>query len=235
MEAIGMLAGGLAHELHHLVTLLLGSGWSPDPDLPAEDPRRTDSRRLLASAQRAAVLTRQLLAISRHRSLAPRIVDPNELIARGAPAWRGVLGPAITLDLHLDRDLERVKIDPAQFGTALRCLVENARDAMPHGGRLAITTSRARFDEAAARPGDPTPGAYAVVAVADTGCGMTPDVLDRIFDPFFTTKESAGRTGLGLSAVYAIVAQSGGQLRVESRPGEGATFRILLPHLTSGH
>ena len=220
MEAVGQLTGGVAHDFNNLLTVVLGN-----IDMLAtrkeEDERRM--RRLEAvrqAAERGRDLTGQLLAFSRRQHLTPVTLDVNRLIRDFAPLMRQAVGEAVTIDLELGPEGLNTHVDPTQLETALLNLAVNARDAMPEGGHLLIATRR--------EPGRPKLG-YVVIEVRDGGVGMSPEVRTRVFEPFFTTKDVGKGSGLGLSQVYGFVSQSDGEVRLESAPGEGTAFHLLLP------
>lgn len=231
IEAIGNLAGGVAHDFNNLLTVILGNLdalESAPGQLSAG--QRAGVAAALKAAERAAGLTRQLLTFSRAQLLMPQPTAVNELIDGLMELVSRTLGEDIEVSLRLAADLPEIHVDPAQLETAILNIVLNARDAMPDGGRLTITTARrtlVRRDADAALPVGP--GDYVAVEIADTGTGMLTAVHERIFEPFFTTKEVGKGTGLGLSTALGFIRQSGGGLSVSSEPGKGTTFRILLP------
>jgi PAS domain S-box-containing protein len=233
MEAVGRLAGGVAHDFNNVLTAIQGHAQLLLDALSASDPRRGDAAEIWRSAERAAGLTRQLLAFSRKQILKPEAVDLNAIVSGLEKMLRQLLGEEIHFEAALPHGLGRVLADPGQVEQLLMNLVVNARDAMPGGGDLTIETENAELDEDdTGRFAYPVePGHYVLLTVRDTGMGMAPAVREQIFEPFFTTKEQGKGTGLGLSTVYGIVKQSGGHIRVESREGEGTTFRIYLPLL----
>jgi PAS domain S-box-containing protein len=216
MEAVGQLTGGIAHDFNNLLTVVLGNIdiMARKTEDEARRARRIDAVR--QAAERGRDLTRQLLAFSRRQHLSPISLNLNNLIADIAPLLRQALGEAATLNLLLADDALCAHIDPGQLQTALLHLAENARDAMPEGGSLAIVTRREGRD--------------VVIEISDTGVGMSPEVRDRVFEPFFTTKEVGRGSGLGLSQVYGFVRQSGGEIDLRSAPGQGAIFVLRLPH-----
>ncbi|MFO1059823.1 MAG: ATP-binding protein [Dongiaceae bacterium] len=226
MEAIGQLTGGIAHDFNNLLTVILGS---------LERLRRTqgeqrDLERATAACDRAAALTSQLLAFARREMLQPAPLDVNRLVRSLSTLLRRTLGEQITLETVQGGGLWPVFADPNRLENALLNLVLNARDAMPDGGRLTVETGNAHLDEAyAAQVGDLAPGQYVLIAVTDTGSGMSPEVAARVFEPFFTTKPAGRGTGLGLSQVYGFVKQSRGHIAVYSEPGQGTTMKIYLP------
>jgi CheY-like chemotaxis protein len=230
MESIGRLAGGIAHDFNNLLTVI-----AADTDLLHTRLRRDDfAAELIAeirqAGERATALTRQLLAFSRREVKEPRAVDLNALVAETEKMLRRLLGEDIRLTTALAADLPPVKVDPDQWTQVLFNLAVNARDAMPDGGVLEVATRVEDVGDAEPWPGA-RPGRCVVLSVGDTGCGMTPEVRARIFEPFFTTKGVGRGTGLGLSVVHGIVAQSGGQVDVTSEPGGGTTFAFRLPAL----
>ncbi len=229
MEAVGRLAGGIAHDFNNLLTVITGRGDLLLRRLPSEDPVRRDLELIKKTAERAAVLTRQLLAFSRKQMLQPKVLDLNAIVAGVAQMLQRLIGEHIDLVTALAPDLGLVKADPAQIEQIIVNLAVNARDAMPEGGRLTLETANVELDDAfvAANPGSST-GLYTVLAVSDTGEGMTPEVLAHIFEPFFTTKEVGKGTGLGLATVYGIVKQHDGYITARSAPGAGTTLRVYL-------
>jgi PAS domain S-box-containing protein len=235
MEAIGRLAGGVAHDFNNLLTVIAGySRWMLD-DLPPDSPFTESASEILLAANRAAVLTNQLLAFSRNQVIQPIIVDLNHLVAELDQMLRRVIGEDIELVASMSPDLGRVKADPGQIEQVILNLVINARDAMPTGGKVLVETSNVEIDGEHARMRlDCPPGSYVMLAVSDTGCGFDENVRAHIFEPFFTTKETGKGTGLGLSTVYGIVKQGGGYIDVESKPGAGAAFRIYFPRVDDG-
>jgi PAS domain S-box-containing protein len=232
MEAVGQLAGGIAHDFNNLLTAILGSTELLLADTDADDPRRDDVQEIGRAAHRASALVRQLLAFSRKQVMQPRLVNLNAIVREMGGMLRRLVGERITLRLDLDPALGDVTADPGQLEQVIANLGVNARDAMPHGGTLTIATAnvnrvglRAASDEGI--PGGP----LVVLIVKDTGIGMDEHVLAHLFEPFFTTKELGRGTGLGLATVYGIVRQSGGQIQVTSRPGEGSTFTVYFPRI----
>jgi PAS domain S-box-containing protein len=231
MEAVGQLTGGLAHDFNNLLQGITGALDRIQNRIAGG--RLNDVDRFLKAAvdaaNRAAALTHRLLAFSRRQTLDPRPAHVNHLIAGLEDLIHQTMGPAIEVAVACADDLWLTKIDVPQFESALLNLCINARDAMPDGGKLAIETANRRLDEAAALERDVLPGEYVTVSVADTGTGMTPDVIARAFDPFFTTKPLGRGTGLGLSMIYGFVRQSGGQVRIYSEVALGTAVRIYLP------
>ncbi len=231
MEAVGQLTGGVAHDFNNLLTAIMGS-------LELLQTRMAQGRfkeldRYITAAQgasrRAAALTNRLLAFSRQQTLEPRAVDANQLIGGTEELVRRTVGPAIAVEVAAAARLWTTMVDPNQLESALLNLCINARDAMPEGGRLTIATGNCTLDTAAAGQRELPPGQYISLSVSDTGTGMAPEVIARAFDPFFTTKPVGQGTGLGLSMIYGFARQSGGQVRISSKPGRGTTMRLYLP------
>ncbi len=229
MEAVGRLAGGVAHDFNNLLTVINSYAELASSSLHAQDPLRADLDEVKRAGQRAAGLTRQLLAFSRKQLLRPKIVDPNALVEEMQRMLGRIIGEDITLHTAPAPDVGRVRVDPGQMEQVLLNLAVNSRDAMPGGGQLVITTSNVSPLDAAAELLPHQPLGYVLITVTDTGEGIDEAVLPRIFEPFFTTKEVHKGTGLGLSTVYGIVTQSGGDVRVHSAKGQGTTFSVYLP------
>jgi PAS domain S-box-containing protein len=230
MEALGQLAGGVAHDFNNLLGVVRGYGELLAGQLGKGDPRGERVERILEASERAARLVRQLLAFGRRQVLEPRVVDLNAVIADVEKLVRRLVGDTVEVEIVPGGDLGRVRVDPTQIDQVLLNLAANARDAMPRGGRLTIETSNAIPGEAERRAhAGGQPGSFVRLRVSDTGVGMDEATRSRIFEPFFTTKDVGRGSGLGLATVYGIVEQSGGQIRVESAPGRGSSFEILLP------
>ncbi|HVH08708.1 MAG TPA: PAS domain S-box protein [Gemmatimonadales bacterium] len=232
MEAVGRLAGGIAHDFNNILTAITGYADLLLEDLATNDPRRQDAEEIHKAADRAAGLTRQLLAFSRQQVLQPRVVDLNALVSELEKMLRRLLGEDVTLATALAPGLGRVRADPGQLEQVIMNLAVNARDAMPHGGKLTLETGDVALGGPSAADLYPAPpGAYVMLAVRDTGVGMDPETQGHLFEPFFTTKEKGKGTGLGLATVYGIVKQSGGFIWVTSELGVGNTFNIYLPRV----
>jgi two-component system cell cycle sensor histidine kinase/response regulator CckA len=230
MEAIGRLAGSVAHDFNNLLSVILGHGSFMLEDLRQTDPMREEIAAIMRAGDRAAQLTHQLLAFSRQQVIMPRVLDLNVVLRESEKMLRRLLGEDIELVTRYDRDLVKVRVDPAQIDQIVMNLAVNARDAMPNGGKLTIETSDVVLDESyASEHFEVIPGPHAMLAVSDTGIGMTKDVQARIYEPFFTTKEKGKGTGLGLSTIFGIVKQSAGNIWVYSEPNKGTTFRIYFP------
>jgi two-component system, cell cycle sensor histidine kinase and response regulator CckA len=230
MEAVGQLAGGVAHDFNNLLTAILGYCHLILDEVPEEDPLRPDLLEIQSAGERAASLTRQLLAFSRRQMLQPQLVDINTLVQQLEKLLRRLISEDVELVTALAPDLRSVTVDPASVEQILVNLAVNARDAMPNGGRLTIETANVELDEASAPVlAGMRPGSYVMIAVSDTGSGMDAATRARVFEPFFTTKEQGKGSGLGLATVYGMVKQSGGYIWVDSEPGRGATFKAYLP------
>jgi two-component system, cell cycle sensor histidine kinase and response regulator CckA len=230
MEAVGQLAGGIAHDFNNLLTAIIGNSSLALADMAPGDPNRELIADVKDVGERAAGLTRQILAFSRRQVLNPIVVCLADVLIGMEPLLRRTLGADIGVEFLLAPGLEKVEVDPHQMEQVLMNLVLNARDAMPKGGGLIVETASATLDSAYGRahPGV-EPGRYVRLAVTDTGCGMDEDTQSHVFEPFFTTKEVGKGTGLGLSTVFGIVKQSGGSVSVHSEPGKGSTFNVYLP------
>jgi two-component system, cell cycle sensor histidine kinase and response regulator CckA len=233
MEAVGRLSGGVAHDFNNLLGVIMGYAEFLQERFGPEDPLRTSIDEILKAGQRAASLTRQLLAFSRQQVLDPKVIDLNSAVADAEKLLRRLIGEDIELRTALGPDLGRVRADLGQFEQVIMNLAVNARDAMPQGGKLIISTENFVMDEVFVRryPYPVQPGPYILLTVTDTGVGMDSETRVRAFEPFFTTKEKGKGTGLGLSTVYGVVKQSGGYIDIESTPGAGTTFKIYLPRV----
>ncbi len=232
MEAIGRLAGGVAHDFNNLLTVIGGYSQMLMQGLPQDDPHRTLAEEIFQVSQRAASLAGQLLAFSRRQIIQPRVINLNQLVAASYKLLQRVIGEDIELTTALSPDLGNVKADPGQIEQVIINLAANARDAMPHGGQLVLSTANVDLKGYQVQgAGTELSGPFVVLAVEDTGCGMDEATRQRIFEPFFTTKPLGQGAGLGLSTVYGIVRQHGGAIEVMSTPGQGTTFRVYLPRV----
>jgi len=232
MEAVGRLAGGIAHDFNNILTAISGFGELASAEVSSDDPVAEDIGEILKASERAASLTRALLAFSRRQVMQPTKVDLNDLLGGLAPMLGLLLGEGIELAIQPDPELGLALVDRAQLEEVILNLTTNARDAMPEGGKLTIATANADVDAGYARSHvGAVPGPHVKLTVSDTGVGMTPQVLEHAFEPFFTTKARGKGTGLGLSTVIGVVAQSGGTVDVVSSPGAGSVFTILLPRV----
>jgi PAS domain S-box-containing protein len=230
LESIGQLTGGIAHDFNNLLTVILGNAELLHEQL-ADNPKLAPLANMVVSAgERGAQLTQRLLAFARRQALDPKPVDINQLVAEMEPLLRRSLGAHIEIELIRGAGLWPALVDPAQLDNALLNLCLNARDAMPHGGRLTIETGHAHLSaEYAEQNADVRPGQYVMLAVSDTGSGIASEHLRRVFEPFFTTKTKGKGTGLGLSMIYGFAKQTGGHVGVYSEQGAGSTFKIYLP------
>ena len=228
LEAIGRLAGGVAHDFNNIIGVIIGYADILQEHLVGDETAR-QVKAIREAAERAASLTRQLLAFSRKQMLQPCVVNLNPVVVKLAQMLQRLIGENIELVLNTDPDIGLVSMDPSQMEQVLMNLSVNARDAMPKGGRLVIGTANVRLDRA--HTPSVEPGNYVMIFVSDTGTGMDAETRSHVFEPFFTTKGLGKGTGLGLSIVYGIVMQSGGHISVDSEPGKGTTFRIYLPRL----
>ncbi len=234
MEAIGNLTGGMAHDFNNQLSVIIGNLDSLDEHLEENSEAHQLAQASLKAALRGADLTRRLLAFARQQPLQPRATDINKLIEDIAKLLGRILGENIKIFLSLAPDIWQVIIDPVQLDAALTNLATNARDAMPKGGNLMITTSNRHLDaEYAAQHPEVTAGDYAMIEVSDTGNGIPPEVIGRIFEPFFTTKARDKGTGLGLSMVFGFIKQSNGHISVYSEAGSGTTFRLYLTRVAA--
>jgi two-component system cell cycle sensor histidine kinase/response regulator CckA len=234
LEAIGILAGGMAHDFNNMLTAINGYSDLILRKISEDDPIRKNVEEIRKAGERSADLTRQLLAFSRRQIMQPMVVDLNDTVEETTSLLRRLIGEDITIDKNLSADLWRIEADPGQLAQVLMNLTINSRDAMPDGGTLLIETSNVVLDkDYASRHMAVAPGRYVMLAVSDTGVGMDEETTRRVFEPFFTTKSVGRGTGLGLSTVYGIVKQSGGNIWVYSEVGKGSTFKIYLPEANS--
>jgi signal transduction histidine kinase len=232
MEAIGILAGGVAHDFSNLITVIDGYCNLLLKELPQDDPKRADVDQIKGAGRRAASLTSQLLAFSRKQMLHPRILDLGEVVAETSRTLRGLISGDVDLVIAPQQARGLIKANPGQIEQIVMNLAVNARDAMPHGGKLTIETAIVDLDEDYAhKDGGGVAGPYVMLAVSDNGIGMSREIQSRIFEPFFSTKEASKGTGLGLTAVYGIVRQSNGFIRVNSELGKGSTFKVYFPRV----
>ncbi|RJO63770.1 MAG: PAS domain S-box protein [Myxococcales bacterium] len=230
MEAIGLLAGGIAHDFNNLITGIVGNLSLMMMDMDETDPSRETLTEVQAAAQRAADLTRQLLAFSRRQTLLPKPTNLNDVVGNLQRMLVRLIGEDVALAVDLWPEVELTMADPGQIEQVIVNLAVNARDAMPEGGRLTIATAPIDIDETFCQRHPPLiPGRHVTCTVRDTGCGMDAETMAHVFEPFFTTKPKGRGTGLGLSTAYGIIRQHQGAIDVQSRPGEGATFTVYLP------
>jgi signal transduction histidine kinase/CheY-like chemotaxis protein len=232
MEAIGQLAGGIAHDFNNLLTVINGYSTLILQKIGDSDEIRKEVEQILNAGERAATLVRQLLAFGRRQILEPRQLNVNSLIASLHKILCRLIGENITLSTHLSPDIGLVKADPSQIEQIIMNLVINARDAFERGGTITIETTNSVFDESFVRVNRGSmPGSYVMIAVRDSGMGMSKECIDRIFEPFYSTKDQGKGTGLGLATVYGIVKQSSGYIQVQSEIGIGSEFRVFLPRM----
>ncbi len=232
LEAVGQLTSGVAHDFNNLLTVIAGNIEFLERAVSDDrSKRRLDMMR--GAADRGARLTAQLLAFSRRQKLAPVPVQLNQTVASMRDLLQSSMGGSIRIEMTLQPDLWPALVDATQIELIILNLAINARDAMAVGGCLTIETANLRLESEPARPEEPNPGDYAMVAVSDTGTGIAPDVLARVFEPFFTTKEVGKGSGLGLAQVYGFVKQSGGGVRIDTVPGEGTSVRVYLPRVAA--
>ncbi|HKW98792.1 MAG TPA: ATP-binding protein [Bryobacteraceae bacterium] len=230
MEAIGRLAGGVAHDFNNMLTIVSGYSRMIADRLPAGDPLRAYSEEVLKAADRASALTSQLLAFSRRQITKPRVIDTNVLLSNIEKMLHRLIGEDIELKFSLEPAVAHIKVDPGQLEQVIFNLAANSRDALPRGGRITIETKGVRLDSAYAQTHlDVKPGNYVMIAVTDNGEGMDEVTRRRIFEPFFTTKAQGKGTGLGLATAFGIVKQAGGDIWVYSEPGKGTTFKLYFP------
>jgi PAS domain S-box-containing protein len=232
MEAVGRLVAGVTHDFNNILAAIMGASEMLQEDLPAEHPSQPDVVEIRTAAERAAGLTRQLLAFTRQQVMMPRILDLRDLVRNIESMLRRLLGEDVQLSTHPAPQAVTVRADAGQLEQVLLNLAVNSRDAMPDGGRLVVETAVVDLDQDYVELHEPmTPGRYAMLSVTDNGTGMSSETRAQIYEPFFTTKEPGKGTGLGLSTVYGIVKQSGGFIWLYSEPGHGTTFKIYLPHV----
>jgi PAS domain S-box-containing protein len=233
MEAVGRLAGGVAHDFNNMLTVIAGYNRMILDELSPMDPLRGYAEEVLKAADRAGALTNQLLAFSRRQIMRPRVVGVNVVLAQTEKMLNRLIGEDVELVMRLDPNAGNIKADPLHVEQAVVNLAVNARDAMPLGGRLTIETENVYLDENYARTHmGVKPGEFVLIAVSDTGHGMDAETRRRIFEPFFTTKEKGKGTGLGLATVYGMIKQTGGDIWVYSEPGSGSTFKLYFPRVS---
>jgi len=232
LEAVGRLAGGVAHDFNNLLSIIVGYTYLVQSSTAEGDPLRNSADEIMQAAEKAASLTRQLLAFSRKQVMHPEVIDLNEVATAIGKIVPRLVGDDIDVRFLPGPDLQRIKVDPGQMEQVIMNLVVNARDAMPEGGKLTIETANVRFGETQAQQHDVQAGDYVMLAVSDSGHGMDAETRSHIFEPFFTTKEEGKGTGLGLATVYGIVSQSNGHVWVYSEPGQGTTFKLYFPATT---
>jgi signal transduction histidine kinase len=232
LEAVARLAAGVAHDFNNIITAISGHSEMLLRQLEADDPKRKNAEQIEKCASMAATLTRQLLTFSRKQAIEPRVLKLNDVIRNVEKMLRRLIGEDIEFRANLDPAAGYIKADPGQIEQVVVNLTVNARDAMPNGGKLLISTSNLTVDESDARARSGlSPGKYVVLSVADTGTGMTEEVKAHIFEPFFTTKAPGKGTGLGLATGFGIVKQSSGHIEVETQLGKGTTFKICFPQV----
>jgi two-component system, cell cycle sensor histidine kinase and response regulator CckA len=232
MEAVGRLAGGVAHDFNNMLTVIAGYNRMILDELSPMDPLRGYAEEILKAADRAGALTNQLLAFSHRQVMQPRVINLNAVIGQTENMLRRLIGEDIELVMNLGADTGNIRTDSHHIEQAIVNLAVNARDAMPLGGRITIETSNTRIDETYAKTHmGVQPGEFVMIAVSDTGHGMDSATRQKIFEPFFTTKARGKGTGLGLATVYGMVKQSGGDIWVYSEPGQGTTFKLYFPRV----
>jgi len=230
MEVVGRLAGGIAHDFNNILGAISGYAEFLLKSMPEGAPVREDLSEILRETERGSLLTRQLMAISRKQPLEAKVLSVNLMVEDSCRMLRRLIGPAVQIEQALGAQVEPIKADPGQVSQVLMNLIINARDAMPEGGRIKVSTGNEELGaEAAGLRLLPPPGRYAVLTVSDTGTGMSPETAAHAFDPFFTTKEKGKGTGLGLSTVYGIISQTGGGIALDTAPGKGCTIKIYFP------
>jgi two-component system, cell cycle sensor histidine kinase and response regulator CckA len=233
MEAVGQLAGGVAHDFNNMLGVIIGYTELALGTMTLDDALRKNLEEILEAAQRSVKVTRQLLAFARKQTIEPKILDLNETVEKILKLLRRLIGEDINLVWQPGPDIWPVRMDPSQLDQILANLCVNARDAIDGVGEITVETHNAEFEDAShGQDGGVPPGAYVVLAVSDTGGGMDKPTMDRIFEPFFTTKEVGKGTGMGLATVYGIVEQNAGCIQVTSKPGHGSTFKVCLPRHT---
>jgi len=232
METVGKLAGAVAHEFNSILTAIIGQSELLLDDLPEGSPLAKNATEISRAAGRAAKLTRQLLAYARKQLLQPEALDLNLVIASMEGMFLHIMGGEVDLQIVPAPGLQAVQSDAGQIEQVIMNMAINARDAMPNGGRLTLETANVSFDQkSVGRDPELKPGDYVMLAISDTGTGMTAEVKTRVFEPFFSTKDAGEGTGLGLSTCYGIIKQSGGHISVYSEPALGTTFKIYLPQV----
>jgi PAS domain S-box-containing protein len=232
MEAINRLAGGIAHDFNNLLTVIKGYSQLALLELKEGDTLKGNIEEIQKASQRATDLIRQLLAFSRRQIVELKVFDLNTIVKNLDKMLRGIIGEDIELVYLLSDDLEKIKMDPVQMEQVILNLATNARDAMPSGGKLTIETANVVLNETDTRSHvDIKPDLYVMLSVSDSGCGMSQEVKDHIFEPFFTTRGKGLGKGLGLSTVYGIIKQSGGDIWFYTKPGRGTVFKIYLPRV----
>jgi nitrogen-specific signal transduction histidine kinase len=232
MEAMGQLTGGVAHDFNNLLTVILGNAEHLAERLAAHKELRSIAESIATAAERGSDLTRSLLAFARKQPLMPKDIDIGQKVVDMEPLLRRTLGEAVECEFRIGPALWQASVDPGQLASALLNLVLNARDAMPTGGKLTVDVENISLGESDLDvSGEARPGDYVMVAVTDTGTGMTAEVSQRAFEPFFTTKEVGKGTGLGLSMVYGFARQSGGAMQIRSEPGHGTAVRLFFPRI----
>ena len=229
LDSIGKLAGHIAHDFNNLLTAIIGNAEIALRQLEPTDRVAADVEKIMDVSRRASSLTRQLLSFARRQSTTARVIDVRRFIEEATALLRRLAGDQVKFELQFDDSTPYVRFDPTQFEQVLVNLAANARDAMPTGGTLTITTSRRLITGSDENLDGKVPGEYLMLTVSDTGVGMSPEVRQRIFEPFFSTKHSKGGTGLGLAVTYGALRQHGGTIEVESVEQHGATFRIFIP------